>query len=866
MSNLQRKILTHSVLMIAIRDVLRLSQHSKILFFGVGCVLSSWAYAEEIAVTHPDTSSIDKAIEKQVAQQQEQQEQQELQQYVQQFATDAVYQLKDEEIPTVDSAMVNNIMAIAQQAQQDAIQQQSQLVPVTPLIPQQDVVSSSIENQQQQIDQFLQQLQAEKLQLPEVQTGNHAATIDTHDHHLIKKIKSNFFTRWWNRHDEEAEQVAIIPKIQVTVDGVQGELADNIKAKLSTFTVDAFEDYSVALPQIKTLTTQAAQAVGYYQANFHYAKENETKLAIAVKPYEPVLVKSQQIEFTGQGAKRPAFLVVKAVPDLNQDDVFVHNLYETTKSRIHSAASNQGYFDAYWRMHDVKVTLPENTADIQLKYETGERYKLRDVEFKMSDESKPFPLRRSVLEKLVPFQGGDDYMDWRITGLSNNLTNSRYFNYSLVDVIKPDPIEHPLEVPEDVQHLLAQQKQATPTPTMTDEEQAAQQVIVDETVFAGAEEQRPQLARVAEDMKANAALQETERLKQQAREEKKIPVRVTLNADKLNNLETGVGYGTDSGVRLRTQYRRSIVNDRGHSFDANMELSQKRQAVDGRYMIPYKHPLEDYMSLIGGYEREVRGEVGQGIELDIESAVMGAERTMKRPLGEWQHNMSVRYRLDRITTQGHIDEQDIPNAFKVVSHTPEQESLLFGYEISRTQQDNLVNPTRGFRQFYRTEVGSQSLWTETDMAILSAGWRFIYSLGDNADHQFVGRADTGYIVSDNFNQVPYNLRYFAGGDQSIRGYDYKSLSPTEQGVLIGGQALAVGSLEYNYQFKQGWRAAIFADVGNAYDDKFSTPTKYGAGLGVRWASPVGPIRIDVAAGIDETSIPIRLHFFIGPPL
>lgn len=81
---------------------------------------------------------------------------------------------------------------------------------------------------------------------------------------------------------------------------------------------------------------------------------------------------------------------------------------------------------------------------------------------------------------------------------------------------------------------------------------------------------------------------------------------VTLNADKLNSLETGIGYGTDTGARLRSQYRRSIVNKYGHSFDANLELSQIRQSIDGRYSIPYKHPLNDYFNIVGGYERETR--------------------------------------------------------------------------------------------------------------------------------------------------------------------------------------------------------------------------------------------------------------------
>ena len=86
------------------------------------------------------------------------------------------------------------------------------------------------------------------------------------------------------------------------------------------------------------------------------------------------------------------------------------------------------------------------------------------------------------------------------------------------------------------------------------------------------------------------------------------------------------------------------------------------------------------------------------------------------------------------------------------------------------------------------------------------------------------------------------------------------------GYKIGGQALAVGSLEYNYQFKDGWRAALFSDFGNTYDKNFSNDTEYSVGLGIRWASPIGPLRIDVASGISDEDHPIRVHFFIGSPL
>ena len=192
--------------------------------------------------------------------------------------------------------------------------------------------------------------------------------------------------------------------------------------------------------------------------------------------------------------------------------------------------------------------------------------------------------------------------------------------------------------------------------------------------------------------------------------------------------------------------------------------------------------------------------------------------------------------------------------------------FLLGYEVSRTDSNRRVNPSKGFRQIYKVEIGSESLLSDADLAILNAGWRFIYSLGENDNHQFVGRSDLGYIFTEDFNKVPYNLRYFSGGDQSLRGFDYKSLSPQIEGFKIGGQALAVGSLEYNYQFKEGWRAAVLSDFGNAYDKDFSNDTEYSVGLGVRWASPIGPIRIDVASGISDDNHPIRLHFFIGSQL
>ncbi|TCB58601.1 autotransporter assembly complex protein TamA [Acinetobacter terrae] len=647
-------------------------------------------------------------------------------------------------------------------------------------------------------------------------------------------------------------------------------LQTNLKGKLSSFTQESFSDFPSALPQLRTMSNQAAQAVGFYNATFKFEKLSENRVRVRVTPNEPVQIKEQNVEFSGAGEKQAQFQVISVLPDQDVGDIFNHGLYEQTKTRINDAANNNGYFDGFWRLHDVKVAQPQNTADINLRYETGDRYKLGPVEFRMSDPSKPLPMDLDVLQSMVSWEDGADYAFWRVNGLANNLTNSRYFNYTLVDAVRPDPIEKPLELPPDIQALVDQQKISENEASVQDKKQVASskevtQSVVDESQFAGKADtegdQNLRQMRVEQEIKQS----EEERLKAQAREEKKIPVIVTLNADRLNSAEVGAGYGSDTGARVRGQYRRAIVNRRGHSFDANVELSQIRQSIDGRYNIPYHHPLNDYISLVGGYEREERDDVAQGNGLMIESAVAGVDRIIKRPRGSWQHTFGLRYRLDRITQDGVLDSEEIPDAF-LANPNEQQQSLLFGYEVARTTSDKRVNPGKGFRQTYKVELGSETLLSDADMAIVNAGWRFIYSLGENDNHQFVGRGDLGYIFTEDFTKVPYNLRYFTGGDQTVRGFDYKSLSPEENGFKIGGQALAVGSLEYNYQFKEGWRAAVFSDVGNAYDKDFNTPTAYSVGLGLRWASPIGPIRVDVASGISDDDHPIRIHFFIGSQL
>jgi translocation and assembly module TamA len=128
------------------------------------------------------------------------------------------------------------------------------------------------------------------------------------------------------------------------------------------------------------------------------------------------------------------------------------------------------------------------------------------------------------------------------------------------------------------------------------------------------------------------------------------------------------------------------------------------------------------------------------------------------------------------------------------------------------------------------------------------------------------RADAGGTRSSDFHALPPNMRYFSGGAASVRAYGYQELGPKDDnGEPLGGQRLLFGSAEYDHRVIGNWGVAAFFDIGNAIQS-FSDPLKQGAGAGLRWASPVGMMRLDVAWPFNDRSHGAQLQFSIGPDL
>ncbi|MFH1025079.1 MAG: BamA/TamA family outer membrane protein, partial [Nitrospirota bacterium] len=117
---------------------------------------------------------------------------------------------------------------------------------------------------------------------------------------------------------------------------------------------------------------------------------------------------------------------------------------------------------------------------------------------------------------------------------------------------------------------------------------------------------------------------------------------------------------------------------------------------------------------------------------------------------------------------------------------------------------------------------------------------------------------------DSIRHIPASLRFFTGGDRSIRGYKYQSLGPkNEKGDVIGGKNLLVGSVELERALFSDWGIAAFYDAGNSFNSFSDIKLYEGAGIGLRYYTQIGAIRLDIARQIDVSNPTFRIHFSLG---
>ena len=202
--------------------------------------------------------------------------------------------------------------------------------------------------------------------------------------------------------------------------------------------------------------------------------------------------------------------------------------------------------------------------------------------------------------------------------------------------------------------------------------------------------------------------------------------------------------------------------------------------------------------------------------------------------------------------------------FSVGTESGRSTLLIPSLSLQRTISDNSIDPAKGYSLMLELQGAKEGVIADFDFFRANASAKGLYTIFER--HRFLSRANVGAIASESFEKLPPSLRFFAGGDQSVRGYDFRTLAPTDDsGERIGGRYLVATSLEYQYEFIDKWRGAAFVDHGNAMDS-LTDARETSLGLGVRWVSPVGPIRVDLARSITEPDEGFRVHFSMGPEL
>jgi translocation and assembly module TamA len=325
--------------------------------------------------------------------------------------------------------------------------------------------------------------------------------------------------------------------------------------------------------------------------------------------------------------------------------------------------------------------------------------------------------------------------------------------------------------------------------------------------------------------------------------DRRVPIVVHTTPRQTQEYTVGVGYGTDTGARLRlgTELRR--LNRRGHRFNADVRLSEIEITAAAEYRIPVKNVATDTLSFRGSIGTR---EIG---DLDTEQVSLGMS------LNDAWHGFERRLYLVTERERWTENDQELT------------ESVVYpGMRLTsrRAADTESLFTRKGYSWSIDARAGADGLGSSTDFLRVRVAGNVVVPLAERV--RFLFRSEYGAMDVDDLSRLVPSQRFFAGGDRSVRGYEYEKLGPTDAtGAVVGGRYLATANVEFDYLFFRNYGAAVFYDVGNASNDPWPD-LKRGVGIGMRWLSPVGMLRIDIAHPLDDPDTDYRLHLSIGSDL
>ncbi len=327
-----------------------------------------------------------------------------------------------------------------------------------------------------------------------------------------------------------------------------------------------------------------------------------------------------------------------------------------------------------------------------------------------------------------------------------------------------------------------------------------------------------------------------------------IPVTVNLKHMNPKQYVTGIGYATNTGVRTRFGILRRRVNKEGHHYLAEAKWAEIGYGLGFAYTIPTRDPRTDSYGLSFNFEEQDPKSGQFGNITRFRNIGVGGNFRYKDNL--WFKTYALNYQVEEDIDDDTVSTLLIPS-IEWVRTSPEP----------LEQRINVDNGT-WLRLFLRG--ASNDLFSDTSFLQGQISAKKIISYGNG--NRLIGRASVGSTYVSDYSKLPESLRFSTGGDGTVRGYRYETIAPINAaGELQGGKHLAEISVEYEVQFRPNFSWAVFSDLGDAFDDK--PDYRNGVGLGIRWRSPIGPIRLDAGRGLDSPSDGDWVfHLSIGPDL
>lgn len=314
------------------------------------------------------------------------------------------------------------------------------------------------------------------------------------------------------------------------------------------------------------------------------------------------------------------------------------------------------------------------------------------------------------------------------------------------------------------------------------------------------------------------------------------PVIVSVVEAPAKKLSFGVGFSTNTGGRLQVKYRDNNLRSRGWRWRNELKLESKQQLLATELALPTRRD---------GWYDSAQASLGRA---DIEG-----ERVRKIQLG---------------VKRGKVD-RDIERAVAILyarewrqvagASSDQSGALTANYLWTRRAVDDLLYPHSGYLLHAELGGAAEALLSDRTFVRAYSKTSYFHPLGLR-DTLILG-GELGVVAAASREGIPSQFLFRAGGDQSIRGYAYQSIGVRSGEAIVGGRYLATASIEYQRYFTDTWGAAVFYDIGSASDSLGDLKLYQGAGIGARWRSPVGPLKLDLAYG--DRSKKARLHFAVG---